>query len=214
LTRRRAYALACVVALAVLAAGSAYAFQRETRYESTAVVALAPRADVPTEDIPTLVGTFANSGVLGTYVELITSRDTLQAAGSPPVTVQARAVPNTRVIDVTAEGEQAVVRPALVSVLRAAALSQHELRDAWELRVLQAAQPAVEAGPRPEVIVAASAVLAAFGVVLLFVILRQLGLLEQPPTAVARQGLAPAGETDDGAPKNVPRRHQPRRGAR
>jgi hypothetical protein len=196
LSRAQAYALAVVVALAILAAGSTYALVRPTNFESTAVVALTPRGDIATDEIPSLVGSFANSATIGTYVELITSKDTWQQAGSPPVTVEARAVPASRVINVTAVGREAVVRPALVSLLRAATLAQQELHDVWELRLLQTAQPPVASGPGPKVIVTGSLVLAAFGVVLLFVVLRQLGLLEEPLVGPVRQGRATAREAD------------------
>lgn len=182
MTRIQASALAIVVALAILAAGTTYALMRPGHYESEAVVALAPRANIATDDLPALVGAFANSGALGTYVELITSDDTLRQAGSPPVTVTARAVPDSRVINVTAAGGHAVVQPALVSVLRAATLGQQDLHDAWEMQLIQGAQPPVASGPSRGAIIAGSVVLAVFGVVLLFVVLRHLRLLREPVT--------------------------------
>jgi hypothetical protein len=181
LTRTQAYRLAAVVALGILAAGTVYASVRPTSYESTAVVALAPRGNIAAEDIPSLVGSFGNSATLGTYVELITSKDTWQQAGSPPVTVEARAVPASRVINVSTVGDETAVRPALVALLRAATLSQQDLGDVWELRVLQAAQPPVTSGPGRNVVIAGSVVLAAFGVVFLFVLLRHFRLLVEPP---------------------------------
>jgi uncharacterized protein involved in exopolysaccharide biosynthesis len=179
LTRAQASALAAVVALSIIAAGTTYAFLRPGEYQSTAVLALAPRANVATEDIPALVGGFGNSGTAGTYVELITSADTLRAAGSPPVTVTARAVPDSRVIVVTTTGDQSQVRDGLTAVLRAATLAQQRLRDAWELRLVQRAQAPVASGPSRAAIVAGSLVLAAFGVVLLFVVLRHLRVLDE-----------------------------------
>jgi hypothetical protein len=181
LTRTQAYCLAAVVALGILAAGTLYALVRPTDYKSTAVVALAPRENIAAEDIPSLVGSFGNSATLGTYVELITSKDTWQQAGSPPVTVEARAVPATRVINVSTVGGETTVRPALVSLLRAAALSQQDLGDVWELRILQAAQPPVASGPGRKFIIAGSVVLAAFGAFMLLVLLRDLHLLVNPP---------------------------------
>jgi hypothetical protein len=200
LTRTQPYRLAAVVALAILAAGTVYAVGRPTSYESTAVVALAPRGNIAAEDIPSLVGSFGNSATLGTYVELIMSKDTLQDAGSPPVTVEARAVPASRVINVSTVGDETAVRPALVSLLRAATLSQQDLGDVWELRVLQAAQAPVTSGPGRNVIIAGSVVLAAFGVVLLLVLLRHFGLLVEPPVIdpVQQRSWLP-GAADDAA---------------
>lgn len=205
MTRTQAHRLAAVVALGILAAGTAYALVRPTSYESTAVVALAPRGNIAAEDIPSLVGSFGNSATLGTYVELITSKDTWREAGSPPVTVDARAVPASRVINLSTVGDEAAVRPALVSLLRAATLSQQDLGDVWELRVLQAAQPPVTSGPGGKVIIAGSVVLAAFGVVLLFVLLRQFGVLIEPAVIDSfqqRSWLATAADdaVQDGSP--------------
>jgi len=193
-----------LVAFAIVAAGAAYALGRTSSYQSTAVVALAPRADVGADEIPSLLGSFANSSTIGTYVELIRSKSTWREAGSPPVTVDARAVPASRVITVKTVGPKSAVRPALVSLLRAAALAQQALNDVWGLRVLQAAQPPVASGPSRKVILAGSLVLAAFAVALLFVILRQLGLLPEPLIgAVRRQPAAPREAVE---PTRSPRR--------
>ena len=211
MSRSQAYGLAAIVALGILAAGSGYALLRPVSYESSAVVALAPRADVPTDDIPTLTGGFTNSAILGTYVELIASADTLREAGSPPVTVKARAVPASRVINVTAEGSSyEATRPGLVSVLQAAILSAQRLHDAWELRVLQTAQAPVAAGPSSGVIVVASLVLALFGVVLLFVVLRHLDLFVEPVVGPLRERTPPP-QPDETLLRDVRARRRPRK---
>jgi hypothetical protein len=209
LSRSQAYVLAAIVALGILAAGSGYALLRPVSYESSAVVALAPSADIPTDDIPSLTGGFTNSAILGTYVELIASADTLREAGSPPVTIQARAVPASRVIDVAAKGSYDATRPGLVAVLRAAILSAQRLHDAWQVRVLQTAQAPVAAGPSSGLIVAASVALALFGVVLLFVVLRQLNLFTEPVVGPLRQR-APPPQSDDALLTGVSARRRPR----
>jgi uncharacterized protein involved in exopolysaccharide biosynthesis len=210
LSRSQAYVLAAIVALGILAAGSGYALVRPVTYESSAVVALAPRAEIPADDIPTLTGGFTNSAILGTYVELIASADTLREAGSPPVTVQARAVPASRVINVTAKGSYEATRPGLVSVLQAAILSAQRLHDAWELRILQTAQAPVAAGPSSGLIVAASVVLALFGVVLLFVVLRHLNLFVEPLLGPLRERTPPP-QPDEALLSGVSPRRRPRR---
>jgi hypothetical protein len=212
LSRSQAYLLAAIVALGILAAGSGYALLRPVSYESSAVVALAPRADIPIDDIPSLTGGFTNSAILGTYVELIASADTLREAGNPPVTIQARAVPASRVINVTAKGSYGVTRPGLVSVLQAAILSAQQLHDAWELRVLQTAQPPVAAGPSSGLIVAASVVLALFGVVLLFVVLRHLELFVEPVVGPLREGTPPP-QPDEALLSGARARRRPRKRA-
>jgi hypothetical protein len=210
LSRSQAYALAAIVALGILAAGTGYALLRPVTYESNAVVALAPRADIPTEDIPTLVGAFTNSAILGTYVELIAANDTLREAGSPPVTIQARAVPASRVITVTAEGGYDAARPGLVAVLNAAILSAQRLHDAWELRTLQTPQPPAASGPSPGLIVAASVVLASFGVVLLFVVLRHLNLFVEPLVGPLSER-TPAPKADEALFRGASARRRPRK---
>jgi DNA-binding transcriptional ArsR family regulator len=200
LTRTQAYTLAAVVALAIVAMGVAYALGRPSRYESTAVVALAPRGDVNADEIPSLLGSFTNSSTIGTYVELIRAKSTWEEAGSPPVTVDARAVPASRVINVKTVGPESEVRPALVSLLRAAALAQQGLNDVWGLRVLQAAQPPVASGLSPKAILAGTLVLAAFSVALLFVTLRHLGLLPEPLIGAVRRQPAPRVVRQEPAP--------------
>jgi hypothetical protein len=212
LSRSQAYLLAAIVALGILAAGSGYALVRPVSYESSAVVALVPRADIPTDDIPSLTGGFTNSAILGTYVELIASADTLREAGSPPVTIQARAVPASRVINVTAKGSYGATRAGLVSVLQAAILSAERLHDAWELRVLQTAQAPVAAGPSSGLIVAASVVLALFGVVLLFVVLRHLELFVDPVVGPLRER-TPAPQPDEALLSGARARRRPRKRA-
>jgi hypothetical protein len=210
LSRSQAYGLAAIVALGILVAGSGYALLRPVSYESSAVVALAPRADIPSDDIPSLTGGFTNSAILGTYVELIASADTVREAGSPPVTVQARAVPASRVINVTAKGSYEATRPGLVSVLKTAILSAPRLHDAWELRVLQTAQAPVASGPSSNLIVAASLVLAVFGVVLLFVVLRRLNLFVEPVVGPLRERTTPP-QPDAAVFSGVRARRRPRK---
>lgn len=188
MSRPQAYALAVMVAVGILAAGTVYVMMREPTYRSTGSMVLVPRGDVATGELPSLVGSFNNSGAIGTYVELIDSADIQERAGSPPVEITVRAIPASRVITVSATGARQQVRPGLLAVLSEARLTQQDLQDVWELRVLQAPQPAVAAGPSRLFMVGGVAVLAAFGAVLLLLLLRRLGLVAEPgPPSVPRE---------------------------
>jgi hypothetical protein len=190
LTRVQAFVVAGVVAAVILTGGLVYAFARTPSYSSAAAVVLAPRADLSPDDVPILVSSFGGSGTLGTYVQLIVSKETLRMAGSPAVIVEGREVPGSRVINVRAVGGPGAVRPALASVLRAARVAQRTLNDVWQLEVLQSPEPPVPTGPSRNVIIAASAVLAAFGAVFVLVALRRLGLLAEPLTSLGGRGSA------------------------
>jgi uncharacterized protein involved in exopolysaccharide biosynthesis len=188
--RRPAILLAAFVGLTILLAGLAYAAVRTPSYQSDASLVLVPTPADP-NDVPSLIGTFNSSGSIGTYVELVASADTLAAAGSPPVGVAARAIPDSRVITVHVEGAQGTVQPALRRILAVVATKQATLKDAWTLQTLQAPQPAQRTGPNTSTIVVAAFLLAILGAVFVLVVLSRLGSLGRLPG-----GLTVAPEDD------------------
>jgi hypothetical protein len=165
--------LAGLVALLVLGAGVAYALARPATYTSNAALMLTPAPGDPTA-VPQLLDSFDRSGTAGTYVELITARDTLARAGSPPVTVTARAVPDTRVIDISATGARGDVQRGLTAVLAAAQQANAALRDVWRLNTLAAPSAPAAAGPSAALIIGAALALAALAALFVVVVLRRL----------------------------------------
>jgi uncharacterized protein involved in exopolysaccharide biosynthesis len=192
MSRRAGFVLAGLTAVAIFLAGLSYALVRTPSYQSTAALVLVPTPTNP-NDVPNLIGSFNSSGSIGTYVELIASANTLQSAGSPPVSVGVRAVPDSRVIDVTTEGDRDSVQPALQRILTVVESQQASLRDAWTLQTIQAPQPAQQTGPTKTVIVVAAALLALVGALFVLVVLGRLSALAggSPPAA--------PGEADEDA---------------
>jgi hypothetical protein len=188
--RRPAILLAGLMGLAILLAGLAYASVRSPSYRSDASLVLVPTPPDP-NDVPSLIGSFNSSGSIGTYVELVASADTLRAAGSPPIGVAARAIPDSRVISVHAEGDQNVVQPALRRILAVVQTQQASLKDAWTLQTLQAPQPAEQTGPSTSTVVVAAILLAILGAIFVLVVLSRLASLGRLPG-----GLATAPEDD------------------
>lgn len=179
MSRRLGIVLAALVGLVVLLAGLAYAAVRDPDYTSRATLALDP-SPADDEDIPGLIGSFNSSGSIGTYVELIASGDTFRAAGSPPVGLAVRAIPDSRVIDVRVEGGEAVVRPALRRIIAVSLGRQTDFKDPWTLRVLQSAQPPLRSGPSTTFVVAAAVLLALLSAIFVLVALTRLVGLERP----------------------------------
>lgn len=149
---------AVAVALAVILIGGVYALQRTPSYQSSAALVLVPTAK-PAE-VPTVLDSFTSAGTSGTFVELISSPGTLAAAGAPPIAVTVRAVPDTRVIDVTATGAQTTVQAGLARLLAAAETEQTSLGDMWKLQQISSPTPATRAGASTTAILAASILLA------------------------------------------------------
>ena len=180
--RRLTTPIAASVATAILAAGSLYAVVRPVRYESHATVVLAPTPSNP-KDVPTLLGSFTQSGTAGTYVQLLSSRDTLRLAGSPPVDITVRAIPATRSLEVKSKSRfREAVQPAIASLIAAAKRRQVELKDPWELRVLEQPSSPDEVGAGTGVILIATALLGLLGALLVFAIAGRLGV---PPSRVS-----------------------------
>lgn len=185
MSRRGRLAAIVAVTLAVLGAGVAYAFMRPVTWESSGSLYLSPRS----EDAFTssaLLDAFQRSGTIGTYVELLSSA-TLQArADAADVEVRARAIPESRVIALTARGEQERVQGALASLMETAAAPAERLGDGWTLRVAEPATAPAQIGPSTPVVIAAAVFLAALAGL---VAAATLARLAPPP----RDGGPPAG---------------------
>lgn len=183
--------LAVGAATAIIAAGAAYALVRPVNYESGGKVVLVPTATAP-NDISSVLDSFERSGTAGTYVELIGSSDTLEQAGSPPVTLSVRAIPDTRAIDVSASSRyKSVVRPAIESILTTAQKRQTELNDPWTLKVIETPSSASRTGPSTLLILLAAILLAMLGAVAVLALIGRLDaqrdrvMVTAEPTPVA-----------------------------
>ena len=168
--------MAVGVALVILVAGITYSIVRPSNWESQSTVVLTPTVTDPAA-LSGVLDSVQRSGVVGTYVELLASNDTKKRAGSPPVTVDVRAVPDTRVIRVTTSSEnRRVVQPALSALLRAAQQEQQKLRDLWRLEILQSPSGAEKAGTPTSLILLATILLALLGAIAVVSVLRRTGL--------------------------------------
>lgn len=166
-------AVAVVVALLVLAAGSAYALVRPVDWQSTAQLVLVPTPADPS-DIPSTLDGLNASGTLGTYVELLSSPDLKQRAGSPPVALTVRSVPDSRVINLTTVGSKDAVQSGLTAIVRAGADAQGSLRDLWTLRTIREPSAPERAGVATSVLLLASMLLALLAALVVVVALRRL----------------------------------------
>lgn len=155
--RRAVLAAAAVAALAVIVAGSIYADQPRRTYESQMSFVLAPKRHLDSAIRAGLIESFASSSAAGTYVELFANR-----AGSAPhgVTITARAVPDTRVVKLTARGPRGSVVPGLAAVSDGALADQGTLADLWSLSALQSASPPVLTGTSQDVVMLVTMLLA------------------------------------------------------
>lgn len=151
-----------LAALIVVVLGVGYALTRSTSWESRAELTLTPER-VGRAARTAVLEAFDRSGTIGTYVEVIGSRDTLTRAGAEGFEVEARAIPDTRVIEVSAVGDQDEVQLALAQVLRAA--REPDLRDLWRLAVSEGASEPVRAGPSTLTLLFATALLAALAAI-------------------------------------------------
>jgi hypothetical protein len=174
-----ARAAAIVVAGLVLLAGIVYATARTPSWTSTSTLVLVP-ATASAKDAPTVIDGFTAGGTSGTFVEFLASPDLLTRAGSPPVSVAARAVPDTRVIDVTATGDATIVRASLARFLAAAQSQQSSLGDVWRLREISAPSVPVRAGASPTAILGASLLLALVAAAALLAVLGRMGAGARP----------------------------------
>ena len=191
-----------LVALSVLMAGVAYLVARVPAYRSEAKLALIPPADA--DVARQLLRSFERSDAPGTYVQLIASSATVRRAGSPPVDVSARAVPGTRVIEVATYGDAILVRPGLEAIVAAAQSLQAVRGDLWQLAPIEQPSTPTLASPGDGRVLLASAVLAALGAWLAFVLIGRLVPAPAPPPSLpppAHDELAsgpwPSGEPDN-----------------
>jgi hypothetical protein len=191
--------LAAVAALVIAVAGVASTELRPVRYESSGALVLAPSPGTASDKTNLLQG-YERSGTIGTFVELLDSEDTYVQAGAPAVDVTVRAVPDTRVIRVTATGSRAAVQPGLNEVMYAAQASQTTLSDLWELRRLERASAPSTAGPSDVQLLGASGLLAVLGGLAVLVLLARL----TPPAAEPRRSRAAAGTESGADPEPLP----------
>ena len=151
---------AVAVGLLVLVAGLGYALNRPARYESTGTMVLNP-APSRQGDLPTVLDSFTSSGTLGTAVELLGSPDLDREAGGPGVTYTVRAVPDTRVVQLSATGRDRDVQAALERLMTLGKRRHDRLVDQWNLVTLSAPGAPAAAGPSPRVLAVAAVLLAA-----------------------------------------------------
>jgi hypothetical protein len=197
LSFRNTLLISAVVALAILAAGTAYSVLAPKQYQSSGALVLSPSATDP-GDLSSLLGSFERSGTMGSFVELIASDDLLRRAGDPPVDVGVRAVPDTRVIQVTTEGSENVVQPALTALLTTAQRNQSTVRDAWDLNELQSASAPEAAGAPLQFMLAATIILALLSALFVFVLLRRgVPALMEALAADKRPPVAQRQDTDE-----------------
>lgn len=159
--------LAVLLTVAVLALGLGYVATRSQSYESHSQVVLVPVTTA--KDAPTVFDSFTSAGTLGTLVELLSSPDLAAKVGAPEVTFAARAVPDSRVVGVTATGPEAAVQPALSALLANAKPAQKLLADSWTINTLvrpTVATPGGPATPMLILVVVALAILAGSAVLL------------------------------------------------
>lgn len=165
---------AAVVAGLILIAGFSYAATRTTTYKSTASLLLAPKAGTSPDVLSSLLDSFQRSGTAGTYVELISSKDTLNRSGAPAgISVSVRAVPDARTINVEADGPENQVQPALRGVIRATQARESELGDVWRAQVLGSPTAPEVSGISKSALLAATVLLAILGALFVLVVLRR-----------------------------------------
>lgn len=174
-------------AIVVLLAGGIYTAVRTESWRSEAQL-VAHLGKVRAERVPSLLDGYLRSGATGTFVEHVTSAQTLGSAGAFGLTVDARAVPDTRVIDISATGSQARVQAGLVAVVRQAQLTQNQLKEPFRLGVLSPPGPPVKAGPSTPLLLVATLLLAALAALFVTVVTRRFTPSSGRPVAVAEDG--------------------------
>jgi uncharacterized protein involved in exopolysaccharide biosynthesis len=175
LSRSMTATVTIAVATVIVFAGVAYALVRPVSYESQASIVLDPAPTDP-NDLAGVLDSFQRSGVSGTMVELLASEDTLKQAGNPPVTVKVRAVPDTRVIRISAEAQdENVVQPALRALLTAANREQEKLTDVWDLQILQTPSAPSRSSTSTGLILIATLLLALLGALCAWTLMRRYG---------------------------------------
>jgi hypothetical protein len=204
-------ALAPFVGLVILTLGALYIVQRDQTWESTASVILVP--DPAKEaDRTVLLEAFDTSLTLGTHVELLSSRALEESAGAPLDSVEARAVPETRVVEITMTGERDAVAGDLATLIEVGTVRTEMLGDLWTLETLGEPSTPTAAGPPTLALIAGTVFLALLGAVATFAAIARLpasreGADEAHVPAERGNGSAPyeAGPMER-TPKRVPNR--------
>jgi hypothetical protein len=162
------------VGVVIFVAGVTYAVVAPVTYRSHSTLVLVPKPQKPS-DVGGILDSFDRSATAGTYVELLASDDTRKAAGNPPVSINVRAIPDTRAITVSASAQDKnIVQPALRAIVAAAQREQLKLVDVYELQSLQAPSAPARASTSPSLIVAAALLLALLGAIATWTLLRRL----------------------------------------
>lgn len=188
-----------LAALVVFVLGAGYALTHAAAWESSAELTLTPQR-VGRAARAAVLEAFDRSGTIGTYVELISSRDTLAQADAEGVELEVRAIPDTRVIEISAVGDEDEVQPALGRVLVAAQAGEAKLRDLWRLAVSEEPSDPAPTGATIPMLLFAALLLAAVAAVATPIVVNTV-LGERGGRSVDR---APA------APNRQPRRPQRR----
>jgi hypothetical protein len=209
--------VALALGLLVLIGGLAYAVTRDEQVQSSATLTLVP--DPRTEEERSiLLESFDRSGTIGTFVELIGSRDVLLEAEAGAATVDVRAVPDSRVISVSVTGSGGGVQHTLERVIETAQARSGDLGSLWRLDVLESAGPAEPAGPPTVALVIATVLLALIATVATFVLsgelLRRLDATQRgrpgSPSVVRVEGM-PTGPANERTAQANGRRGRRRR---
>lgn len=182
--------LPIVVALAVAFVGLVYAVARTPAYESTARLVLVPQAKDPAVNAD-LLSSVSSAGAVGTYVELYGSADVTGAAGDPPVTITVRSVPDSRIIGVTASGDEDAVKEDLRRVLAAGLAQEPRLKDSWGTAVIQQPSEPEQAPPSTGMVLLATLLLAILAGVFTAVLLRRGAASGADPGDLQRRQPAP-----------------------
>ncbi|MCW3000496.1 MAG: hypothetical protein JWN65_4045 [Solirubrobacterales bacterium] len=161
-------AAAATVGVLCFVATSWYVAQRPASVDSTAQLVLVPAGTNPDARLQRLQ-TFSNSGVAGTFVEYLSAIGATVDGG----TLTARAVPDSRVIDLRYERSSGA-RQRLSEILTTALAGQKSIVDDWEARTLR--QPSAEspAGPSAPTLMLAGGFLALLAALATFTALRAL----------------------------------------
>jgi hypothetical protein len=165
--------IAVAVGLLVLALGVTFALLRPTDWQSSAKLVLVPSPEDP-KDIPGTLDGLNASGTLATYVELLSSSDLKRRAGSPPIALSVRSIPDSRVIALTAVGGRDTVQPGLEAVVRASASAKRSLNDLWALQTLEEPSGPERSGVSSTALILASALLGLLAALIVVVALRRL----------------------------------------
>ncbi len=168
-------AVALAVAVLILIVGGAYVAKHHPTYQSTATFALVPAPGTPAVLAANELSSFSTSGTSGTFVDLISSSDTLRAAGASGagLSLTVRADPTARVLYLTLQGPQDVVQPALNRIVAVSIARESQLNDVFRLRLIDSPSAATTSGPSRALLAIAVILLALLGGLFTFVVLRR-----------------------------------------